>query len=108
MVYVYISPFFYSILVLVCAVVAVVQSASMNVHSLVSYRAQEYFAGIPNDTSINITLRTALQNAIDTYPESVAAGSDFPDFLYACGTYPGNCAYIYIYIHNIYTNKHTK
>ena len=87
-----------------------VDAASMNVHSLVSFRAQQYvlpilsgqqpshillncklvcryFAGVPNSSDVKPELRAALQNAITKQPESVAAGSDFPDFLYACGTY---------------------
>ena len=36
---------------------------------------------------VDHALRNALQSAITAQPESVAAGADFPDFLYACGDY---------------------
>ena len=38
-------------------------------------------------SDVDQALQTALQTAITAQPESVAAGSDFPDFLYACGRY---------------------
>eukprot|EP00466_Bigelowiella_natans_P017658 jgi/Bigna1/141182/aug1.61_g15890 len=49
---------------------------------MVGHRAARYYGKImlsPN--------RTLYNDALAMYPEAVEAGSDFPDFLYACGKY---------------------
>jgi hypothetical protein len=62
--------------------------ASMNVHSIVGHRAASYFGGIANSTAgISPGTAQALDTLIRDHQESVLAGSDFPDFLYACGSY---------------------
>ena len=61
---------------------AAVRGAGMSTHTMVGYRAQKYFGKVL--ASPNASLYNA---AIAAQPESVAAGSDFPDFLYACGKY---------------------
>jgi hypothetical protein len=54
--------------------------AGMNTHTMVGHRASKYFAKIrasPNASRYNAAVRAQ--------PQSLAAGSDFPDFGYACG-----------------------
>ena len=62
--------------------------ASMNVHSIVGHRATSYFAGVANRTAgIPPEHAAAYDAAIKEYATAVLAGADFPDFLYACGSY---------------------
>ena len=52
----------------------------MNEHTVVAHRALNYFGKLshsPNSTLYNSILHK--------HPDSVLAGADFPDFLYACG-----------------------
>ena len=61
---------------------------------------------MPNSSDVQPELRAALQNAIDKQPESVAAGSDFPDFLYACGKYAVSLLCLLVGIVGIYFEHH--
>ena len=63
--------------------------ASMNVHSIVGHRALNYFSGFANGTAGLPPAHTAAyQSVIQEFLDALLAGSDFPDFLYACGSYP--------------------
>ena len=62
--------------------------ASMNVHSIVGHRATRYFGAIVNGTAgVPPSHAAAYNAAIQSNPNAVMAGADFPDFLYACGSY---------------------
>eukprot|EP00756_Hemistasia_phaeocysticola_P018054 Hpha_TRINITY_DN15571_c2_g14::TRINITY_DN15571_c2_g14_i1::g.106278::m.106278/K01127/E3.1.4.50; glycosylphosphatidylinositol phospholipase D len=57
--------------------------AGMNTHTMVGHRAQQYYGKV--STAVP---RSDLHNkAITQFIDAVHAGSDFPDFLYACGSY---------------------
>lgn len=62
-------------------------AASMNVHTLVGERASAYFAGVTAGEGISPTMAAALQAVIRNNTDAISGGADFPDFLYACGTY---------------------
>jgi hypothetical protein len=73
---------------LVVPLVGAVLGASMNTHSVVGHRAVAYFSGVVNGTAgIPPSHAAAYDAAIREFPEAVLAGSDMPDFLYACGSY---------------------
>ena len=61
------------------------ESAAMDVHSIVGRRALDYYGGVglsslaPSSDDL-LTIIRDNQNAVE-------GGSDFPDFLYACGNY---------------------
>ena len=62
--------------------------ASMNVHSIVGQRATKYYGMVANVTAgVPEADALAYNRAIQEFPLAVLAGADFPDFLYACGTY---------------------
>ena len=61
--------------------------ASMNVHSVVGQRAHAYYAGIVETHGVSADRAAAYDAAVGENLPSVLAGADFPDFLYACGSY---------------------
>jgi hypothetical protein len=62
-------------------------AASMNVHSIVGLRATSYYAALVPGGALSPELASAYQDAIDGNLNAVLGGSDFPDFLYACGEF---------------------
>ena len=60
-----------------------VDAASMDVHSLVGVRALHFLSGIDAGSPL-LPDALALDQLLQAEPASVEAGSDFPDFLYAC------------------------
>eukprot|EP01063_Lacrimia_lanifica_P009765 TRINITY_DN16645_c0_g2_i1.p1 TRINITY_DN16645_c0_g2~~TRINITY_DN16645_c0_g2_i1.p1 ORF type:complete len:839 (+),score=228.63 TRINITY_DN16645_c0_g2_i1:48-2564(+) len=69
----------------VCAAAAAAvcaAGAGMNTHSMTGHLAAQYYGRVR--TSPNASRYNA---AIAGQPNAVAAGADFPDFLYACGKY---------------------
>lgn len=64
-----------------------VLGASMNVHTMVGERALAYFAGLVPGEGLPPASAAAFDAALRAFPGAVAGGSDFPDFLYACGSY---------------------
>ena len=61
---------------------ACASGAGMNTHSMVGHRAWKYYGVVersPNASRYNA--------AVASHPSAVLAGADFPDFLYACGSY---------------------
>lgn len=63
------------------------RGASMNVHTLVGERAHAYYSGLAPGVGITPAQQAAFEAAIRGNLDYVAGGSDFPDFLYACGAY---------------------
>ena len=61
--------------------------ASMNVHSIVGYRAHAYYGGVVPGDGLSNERAAEFDAAIRENGPSVLGGSDFPDFLYACGNY---------------------
>lgn len=58
-------------------------AAGMNTHTMVGYRAAKYYG------RVHLSGNSSQYNAaIAAHPDTVLAGADFPDFLYACGNYP--------------------
>ena len=61
--------------------------ASMNVHSVVGMKALKYYGTILSGYNGTTEAQARDFNAaITSNPEAVLAGSDFPDFMYACNT----------------------
>ena len=69
------------------ALIATSDAASMNVHSIVGYRAFKYHASVTPSAHVPAAHATAHAAAIRENLPSVLGGADFPDFLYACGKY---------------------
>jgi len=64
------------------------KAASMNVHSLIGLRAHAYYAAVqPMGMHISSAAAAAYNSAIADNLPAVLGGADFPDFLYACGSY---------------------
>lgn len=59
----------------------------MNVHSIVGQRAHAYYAGIVPTTGVTAERAKAFDDAVQENLAAVLGGADFPDFLYACGSY---------------------
>ena len=70
-------------LLFLSALLGAAHGAGMNTHTQVGYRAAKWFGKV-GDASSNASAYNA---AIAANVEAVHGGSDFPDFLYACGTY---------------------
>ena len=62
--------------------VSSVCGAGMTTHTMAGYRAINYFGKIMHSPNASL-----YNDALDSNVEAVLAGSDFPDFLYACGKY---------------------
>lgn len=64
--------------------------ASMNVHSIVGYRAYKYYGGVYPSATVDAEHADAFTRVIHDNLDAVLGGSDFPDFLYAGppGSYP--------------------
>ena len=62
--------------------VSAVCGAGMTTHTMAGYRAINYFGKIMHSPNASL-----YNDALDSNVEAVLAGSDFPDFLYACGKY---------------------
>ena len=56
-------------------------AASMDTHSIVGQRALDFYGSVLGTAKHNLT------QVIRRHPNAVLGGSDFPDFLYACGKY---------------------
>eukprot|EP00656_Telonema_subtile_P047078 TRINITY_DN5387_c0_g1_i6.p1 TRINITY_DN5387_c0_g1~~TRINITY_DN5387_c0_g1_i6.p1 ORF type:complete len:806 (+),score=133.13 TRINITY_DN5387_c0_g1_i6:207-2624(+) len=67
-------------LALIGAVLA--HGAGMTTHTIAGYRAISYFGKVMHSPNASL-----YNDALESNTEAVLAGSDFPDFLYACGKY---------------------
>ena len=63
------------------------RAASMNVHTLVGERASRYYAAVTPGVGVNPKDAEVINDAIRSNGDAVLGGADFPDFLYACGSY---------------------
>ena len=62
-----------------------VDGAGMLAHTLVGYRTTKYFGEVTGSASPKFYKK--YNDAIEKNLEAIDGGSDFPDFLYACGKY---------------------
>merc|ERR1712195_88877 len=62
--------------------VSAVCGAGMTTHTMAGYRAIKYYGKIMHSPNASL-----YNDALELNTDAVLAGSDFPDFLYACGKY---------------------